>query len=139
MKFVNDEFDSNISAGGLISGVYQLLTTGLLSTDHSHHPNTRNCHIEPKLNFPLFQLSQSFISVYNLLLFNEPKFTNKTEKFNGCLDYIFISDHFEVINILELPYDNNNEKSVLSFSTIPNQFFPSDHLALGCTIRFRDE
>ncbi|KAK4879322.1 hypothetical protein RN001_007468 [Aquatica leii] len=60
-----------------------------------------------------------------------PEYTNYTVDFKGCLDYIFYDkNNFKVIDYVPLP-----EESLLAERTaLPNEVFPSDHLALVCDL-----
>jgi CCR4-NOT transcription complex subunit 6 len=71
---------------------------------------------------------------------SEPPLTNKTDKFAGCLDYVFVSKgDWEVVSGLGMPYgaDAPAEPADVVFPPIPNEIYPSDHLAVGCRLRFR--
>ncbi|KAF5299981.1 hypothetical protein FQA39_LY11354 [Lamprigera yunnana] len=64
--------------------------------------------------------------------YGTPKYTNYTIDFKGCLDYIFYdSTCFSVIDCVPLP-----DESVLAENiALPNEVFPSDHLALVCNLK----
>lgn len=63
-----------------------------------------------------------FVSAYGT-----PKFTNYTDDFKGCLDYIFFEkSKMSIIQTVPLPIEG-----VLSANiALPSKYFPSDHLAL---------
>lgn len=62
-----------------------------------------------------------------------PKYTNYTEDFKGCLDYIYIqADKFDVEQVIPLPPNEELEKYI----GIPNQVYPSDHLALVVDLKY---
>lgn len=70
-------------------------------------------------------------SIYN----KEPEFTNLSNvsdfgEFCDTIDYIFISNHWKVINVLEM----SNQKPLIGY--FPNQYEPSDHLPIGATLSF---
>jgi hypothetical protein len=55
---------------------------------------------------PSFILPFRFSSTYGTLYGHEPVFTTKTDKFQGCIDYIFVnSGAIRVRSVLDLPFD----------------------------------
>ncbi|GAX79216.1 hypothetical protein CEUSTIGMA_g6656.t1 [Chlamydomonas eustigma] len=202
-----DMIDKLIPEGGLDSGVYTLLSQGILHPDHADHPYTRqsctpismanSSHDAASLaKVPLTSSGLKLSSVHQLSHGWEPPLTTKTTTFAGCLDYIWLShraseppavpsstdtmllpehvgpsscdvtdhassqhvqSHFKVLHTLELPYSMSRWKNVevtgggssgvkvaapvwidpltdIDFPAIPNQSFPSDHLAMGCEL-----
>lgn len=70
--------------------------------------------------------------VFNKLADNHPEFTNFTDEFYGCLDYIFYSKESLVVSeLMEIP--NNLEIKNIK---LPNYKFPSDHLKIGAKFKF---
>jgi len=62
----------------------------------------------------------------------EPHFTNYTEDFKDCLDYIFYSpDCLRLVQRMRLPSDG----ALQDLKSIPNGAHPSDHLPLMCSFR----
>ncbi len=60
----------------------------------------------------------------------EPHYTNYTEKFKDCLDYLwFERDKLEVASLLELPLEEQLNSQV----ALPNELYSSDHIALMAT------
>eukprot|EP00922_Rhytidocystis_sp_ex-Travisia-forbesii_P003186 GHVS01004667.1.p2 GENE.GHVS01004667.1~~GHVS01004667.1.p2 ORF type:complete len:328 (-),score=23.01 GHVS01004667.1:310-1293(-) len=57
----------------------------------------------------------------------ELKFTNYVTGFNSTLDYIYISDHFEVMKTL----GGVDESDVLARGGLPSVEYPSDHIAIA--------
>lgn len=56
-----------------------------------------------------------------------PEFTNYTNGFKACIDYIFVqSDKFGVTKVVEMP----EEHELNAHLAIPSVTFPSDHIAL---------
>lgn len=55
-----------------------------------------------------------------------PEFTNYTDDFKGCLDYIFCQKHIQVLQCLPFP----PEEELAIATALPNQYFPSDHISL---------
>lgn len=59
--------------------------------------------------------------------YGEPKFTNYTVGFSGCLDYIYYqSDKLKLLQAVPLP----TEDEVKAHTALPSPLFPSDHVAL---------
>lgn len=68
-----------------------------------------------------------FISAYG-----RPVYTNYTELFVGCLDYIFFDpNQFKVKQIVPLI----EHEEVIAEKAIPSKNIPSDHLALVCSLK----
>lgn len=63
-----------------------------------------------------------------------PKYTNYTPDYKGCLDYIFIERHKmtveQVVPLIE-------EDELAQYVGLPNEVFPSDHLALIVDLKFK--
>ncbi|KFG28272.1 endonuclease/exonuclease/phosphatase family protein, partial [Toxoplasma gondii p89] len=59
------------------------------------------------------------------VLGEEPRFTNYTRDFQGCLDYLFFRNA-TVKAVLSIPDDCELKREV----ALPNSRFPSDHVAL---------
>lgn len=65
----------------------------------------------------------------------EPKFTNNTVDFTGCIDYIFYTgDSLVPSSVLELPDDHDIARR--NISALPNAEWSSDHVALMTEFRF---
>lgn len=65
-----------------------------------------------------------------------PDYTNFTEEFKGCLDYIFYSKNSLVVtDVVPMP----SHESVTAQGWLPSEYFPSDHLALVCTLKWKDK
>jgi mRNA deadenylase 3'-5' endonuclease subunit Ccr4 len=63
--------------------------------------------------------------------------TNITPSFRGCLDYIWLSaGHWDVKDTLSMPYSEEDgpDPANIKFRSMPNENFPSDHLAIACII-----
>ncbi|KAG8176860.1 hypothetical protein JTE90_027164 [Oedothorax gibbosus] len=62
-----------------------------------------------------------------------PEYTNFTEDFQGCLDYIFYSrDLLKVSQVVPMP----SHEHVVASVALPSELFPSDHIALICTLQW---
>lgn len=65
-----------------------------------------------------------------------PDYTNYTEEFNGCLDYVFYSKNLlEVTDIVPMP----SHERVIEHVGLPSEYFPSDHIALVCTLKWKNK
>lgn len=73
------------------------------------------------------------ISVYEFKTGSEPKYTTFTDHFKNCIDYIFVSDDVEIINVKE--YMNKIENWNMTGKFMPNDEFPADHINLVTTIK----
>ncbi|GBL88280.1 2',5'-phosphodiesterase 12 [Araneus ventricosus] len=63
-----------------------------------------------------------------------PEYTNYTAEFTGCLDYIFYSkDILEVSDVVPMP----RHEQVTAQQALPSEYFPSDHIALICTLQWK--
>lgn len=93
------------------------------------------CSLSWKNNSMDSDSNQDNILQHNLFLESAcglPEYTNYTEEFQGCLDYIFYSKNsLEVADIVPFP----SHESVTSQVGLPSELFPSDHIALICTIK----
>ncbi|CAD7696017.1 unnamed protein product [Ostreobium quekettii] len=142
-KYDADEYDKIIDGRHLTSGTYELLRVGELDSSHPHHPLRRNHSGRPRgghiWGLKFSTSGRTFESAYHKVHGCEPLVTNKTDDFEGCLDYIYLSKgHFNVLETLSMPYDSaglENPKHVV-LPPMPNAMFPSDHLALGATVVF---
>ena len=64
-----------------------------------------------------------------------PIYTNYTLGFKDCLDYIFYqTDSLEVKNVIPFP----TEEDLSRFQAIPNQVFPSDHIACVSDLKWKN-
>ncbi len=102
---------------------YQLLTTGKIPSNHPHYPLLlKDDPWQPNLKSALK-------SAYYEFLGKEPDFTNYSkikdkDPFIDTLDYIWLSDHWQVKEVLPLP----TQQQLTGF--LPNEIEPSDHLLL---------
>ena len=73
-------------------------------------------------------------SCYHEVFGKEPDFTNYTDHYTGCLDYIWFTSHILPLEASNLP----TTEDILSFGNLrlPNPKYVSDHLALDCTLAF---
>jgi hypothetical protein len=109
------------------SSMYQLLTTGSVEADHPEMPA-----IEPGDKYKL--AVTPLRSAYKECNGKEPDFTNNSrvrddEPFIDTLDYIFMSNHWAVDSVDDLP-NRADMKGPLPIKTEP-----SDHLLLAANVR----
>lgn len=75
------------SAPGIVSGVVEVLTRGVLPPSHHEHPSRRALRPElPALRTFITPVQ----SVYRVARGADPPITTRTATFEGCLDYIFV-------------------------------------------------
>lgn len=102
------------------SGVFSLVTTGVLKPNH---PELRS-HSYGDYSEKGMRHDLSLVSCY-------PKttvYTNYTHEFKGVLDYIFVtSDTLQVAAILK---PLSEEQLTAPLPAIPSPFNPSDHVSL---------
>lgn len=157
-KTVSDPFDKIPEGTTLVSGAYQLLTQGTIDSAHQDHPASRRKREATALQkLELTCKGLNFASAAVESWEKEPPFTTKTPGFSGTLDYIFFTPgKFEVVEMLEMPYDwnseglemgnssgeggkeENEERKVDGFPCIPDQVWPSDHLAMAAKFRWKE-
>lgn len=149
-----DTFDPVIPPGGcLTSGAYELLSKGCIDKDHQDHPCQRRKE-KSLISFGFDSAGLALTSVYSACCGGEePPLTTKTASFEGCLDYVWVSKQvFNPTEILEMPYywdklplvggtssDNNDDKKVdlaVDLKAMPNEEYPSDHLAVGAKVQW---
>lgn len=145
-KVKSDDYDTVPPGEKLVSGVYEILTQGSVPPAHPDHPSQRAKRGADAATLRQVELSTSGLQLQsgNVASWGaEPSFTNRTPGFSGCLDYVFTSPHFEVVSALEMPYAWNTEAPEAAleevdslFPVIPNEAWPSDHLAVGCKLRW---
>jgi len=81
-------------------------------------PNTAGLHLQ---------------SVHTVLGGEEPQFTNYTEGFKGCLDYItFEPEGLRCAGVGEFPSEGILKREL----ALPNSDLPSDHLPVMCRLEF---
>lgn len=62
-----------------------------------------------------------------------PQYTNYTQKFIGCLDYIFYDKtHLKVVDVVPMP----SHEEIVRETALPNEKVPSDHIPLVCTLQW---
>lgn len=115
-KTVPDEFDPVLPEGGLVSGVYELITEGSLPETHLDHPSTR----EPSIckGVPALSSSLRLRSAMLVALGAEPLLTTKTADFCGTLDYVFVNNPGAVLRVLDMPVKTQQEAR--DFPPIPD-------------------
>ena len=114
------------------SATYEMIQSRGLSENHPQNPpqNERspykwNATFENRLR-----------SAYQVANGHEPEFTNHawtssmSEPFTNTLDYIWISDHWDVESVLELP----QRETLKDIKSYPTESEPSDHIMIGATL-----
>ena len=101
----------------------------------SNHPDLQNDpeNIIKSIGVPNINHKIKLASVYKEVMGSEPIFTNYTDHYTGCLDYIWISSSLIIpVKVSVLP----SESEIKSCGDIrlPNPKYPSDHLALDCMV-----
>lgn len=62
-----------------------------------------------------------------------PLYTNYTQNFTGCLDYILHEPaRLRVVETVPMP----SHEEVIKDTALPSETIPSDHLALVCTLEW---
>tara|TARA_B110000208_G_C11380499_1_gene288464 strand:- start:35 stop:415 length:381 start_codon:yes stop_codon:yes gene_type:complete len=70
----------------------------------------------------------------------EPTYTNFTEQYQGCLDYIWLESSGDdpLLSVVEAPSAVHEDVTLLSEDVaLPSRRFPSDHLPLTCLLALR--
>jgi len=106
---------------------YKTLTTGVLDKTHPEYPK-----LPPQDNWnPVIRPMRSAYFVKNG---KEPEFTNYAftkDTFVGTLDYLFLSHHWRVKQVVPLPQSTSHFETPL-----PTLKEPSDHLCVGANLEF---
>lgn len=122
--------------GGFVSSaVYQLLAGELEAASplHREHPATREKQASAALQrFRPCTHGLQLQSMHSQAFGMEPQLTTQTGSFAGCLDYIWLSHHWQVHRVLQLPFElKRGGPKTAGFRAIPDDVFPSDHMAIG--------
>jgi len=106
-------------------GVLEYMTCGIIGENHS---DWRSQEGEEVVGLAL-EHDQKFVSASGT-----PKFTNYTQGFKDCLDYIFIEEGLlEVDQVIPLP----SEEELSQHIALPNIVFPSDHVAVVVDLKWK--
>ena len=111
--------------------------------------------IFPDIGSKILKHDFKFKSSYKEICNDEPLFTNYTQRFVGCLDYIFVSDNINVKHVKRMPkfvkhletgiefenhiqnktdINSDNQEELNQF--LPNKNYPSDHLPIVSVVEF---
>lgn len=110
-----------------LNGAFELLTTGTLASNHTHHPNVWNAHTAVNPQMP--PLSQPF-RFYNVYEDNtafapyQPWFSTKTDDFSGWIDHIWCTHNVQVQMVLRPPVWRGHPEAqakALAFPPMPNR------------------
>ena len=106
-------------------GVNQYLTTGAIGQSHSDWRSQEGQEVvglELKHD-PIFMSAAGY-----------PKYTNYTQGFKDCLDYVWIEkDAVEVKQVVPFP----SEEELAMHTALPNIVFPSDHVPIIVDLQFK--
>jgi len=106
-------------------GVVEYLTGGVIGANHTDWKSQEG---EEVVGLSL-ELEKKFVSACGT-----PKFTNYTQGFKDCLDYIFIEDNMlEVEQVVPFP----SEEELSQHIALPNIVFPSDHVSIIADLKWR--
>lgn len=114
------------------SATYEMIQNRVLPDTHPQMP-PRNNHT-PYNWKPT--LERRLRSAYNVANGREPDFTNHAwtsampEPFTETLDYIWISDHWDVESVMKLP----GREMLENIKSFPVESEPSDHIMIGATL-----
>jgi mRNA deadenylase 3'-5' endonuclease subunit Ccr4 len=122
------------------SGAYEVLMgSGVVDTTHPDHPvNIRSNAVNHRLSrvleshVPRLELGSPFRSAVKEVFGNDPLYTNYTETFKGCLDYIMLGGKLKAVFSHPLP----NDEELSRETALPNSLWPSDHLPLVVDLAF---
>ncbi|XP_053203734.1 2',5'-phosphodiesterase 12-like [Panonychus citri] len=107
------------------NGVYKLFTNGYIGSDYVDWKSVPDEAIEGVEVKHSLQLTSAY---------GTPEFTNYTQNYVGCLDYIFFDNQLiQLESIVPLPSRDQVSKQI----AIPSSVFPSDHLALIAVIKWK--
>jgi endonuclease/exonuclease/phosphatase family metal-dependent hydrolase len=111
---------------------HTLITTGDLDESHEAYPVMPEGYKGEPFNV---KPAKKMESAYARVNGEEPNFTNNAqikddEPFIDTLDYIFVTDDIDVVEVLELPHRDDVK------GPFPAETEPSDHIMLAATIRF---
>lgn len=123
------------------SAVYELLMgAGKVETTHPQHPvslrspknvNSRLSGIGSR-EVPRLELLKPFKSALKEINQKEPRFTNYTSTFKGCLDYVMLSGKLKAHSCEALL----DENALSEETALPNSKIPSDHLPLVVDVAY---
>lgn len=106
-------------------GIYKLMTTKFVPEDFIDWKSKEDEAVKG------LTLSQPF-SIASAC--GTPKYTNYTEGFADCLDYIYYqTDRLSVEQVVPLP----SEEELKRHTAIPSIVFPSDHIALVADLKWK--
>mgnify|MGYP002552637992 FL=1 len=114
------------------SAVYELMSTGRVSPNHPDLKEDPE-RIIASMGLSNFHHELNLRSCYKETMGQEPQYTNYTDIYQGCLDYIWVTAaSLHPMKVSVLP----SVQELCSFENLklPNPKYPSDHLALDCTM-----
>ena len=114
------------------SAVYEFMSTGQVSMNHPEVLSDPE-GIIAALGVKTIHHELNLHSCYKDTMGEEPQYTNYTDHYQGCLDYIWVtSPIIQPMKVSMLP----SVPEICSFGDLklPNPKYPSDHLALDCNM-----
>jgi mRNA deadenylase 3'-5' endonuclease subunit Ccr4 len=116
------------------SAVYELLMgSGAVETSHGQHPvSLRSNKLNKRLkgvdsvSVPALVIGKPYRSAFREINGSEPRYTNYTSSFKGCLDYVMLDGSLKVHSVEPILSD----EELCSETALPNSMMPSDHLPL---------
>lgn len=124
------------------SAVYELLMgVGKVETTHPQHPvslrspnnvNSSRLRGIGSGEVPSLELLKPFRSAFKEINGTEPRFTNFTSTFKGCLDYVMLSGKLKAHSCEALL----DENALSEETALPNSKMPSDHLPLVVDVAY---
>lgn len=125
--------DFNIKPG---DSAYRMITTGSISPSNEDYPPKAPDGSPAAKWFP--SKFAAMKSAYVQINGKEPDFTNfartgDAPTFIETLDYLFCSQHLDVVDVMRLPHRDNVE------GPLPAAAEPSDHIMIGATLRLPAE
>lgn len=130
------------------SAVFKLLKTGKVDPSSLEHPDRfgksleeyeqvlekkRKCLLRNKKFKQILCGDLTGPGLLDAYDTRETLLTTKVPHFCGRIDYIWHSKRLNLQSVLDLPYTSDN---YVDFPCIPNEEFPSDHIAIGAQMSF---
>lgn len=115
--------------GDVLTGLFELFTTGTLSNVHPEHPDQWHTKVRSQVLCPRIGAYNTNLRLRNAYFLPEfaqyaPQFTTKTDDFQGWIDHIWVNDKVEVAQAMVPPvYRGDIKAGALSraFMPIPDE------------------
>eukprot|EP00762_Andalucia_godoyi_P002167 ANDGO_02521.mRNA.1 Carbon catabolite repressor protein 4 homolog 1 len=109
------------------SAVYEYITTGTVAPEHIKDIDTTGSLNRIGDLWHNLHLQSAYVSALGA----EPEYTNYTQNFVGCLDYVFFSDHRARVSAVLVPPVVDE---ILEEVALPSSGQPSDHVPVMADI-----